>query len=135
MPKAVTAFGYSKVTNRPDHLISHYEFDGIPLVVAEGSWCMADGFDFSMAYTVNFERATAICDSSAQSPLVLCQNGERKSVDIEPLMGYDYEIEYFLNCVAQGKKPERVTLRDAVNSVRIVEAEVKSLELGEKITL
>ena len=42
-------------------------------------------------------------------------------------MGYDLEIDYFLNCIATGTKPQTVTLQDAVNSVRIVEAEIESL--------
>ena len=65
MPKAVTSFGYSKITNEPDHLITHYQYDDVPMVIAEGSWAMADGYVFNMGFTVNFENATAVYDSVA----------------------------------------------------------------------
>ncbi len=55
MPRAVTSVGYAKITNQPDHLVTHYHYADFPLVMAEGSWCMHDGFPFSMGFTVNFE--------------------------------------------------------------------------------
>ena len=50
--KAVTTNGYSHVTSEPDHLVTQYHYDDIPLVMAEGCWAMTDGFPFSMHFTV-----------------------------------------------------------------------------------
>jgi predicted dehydrogenase len=127
-PKSVMCHGYSKITDQPDHVVTHYQYDDIPLVVAEGGWAMSEGFPFQMAFTVNFEKATAVYDSAAAVPLMLYRPGdEPEPVPCDPRMGYEIEIEYFLNCIATGEKPSVVTLQEAAASLKIVEAEVLSL--------
>ena len=135
MPKAVTSFGYSKVTNQPDHILTHYHYEDVPMVTAEGSWAMADGFIFNMGFTVNFENATAVFDSSKEQPLTLFQNGEAETVEVDSKMGYDFELEYFIKCIESGEPPTVVTIRDAVNTVKIVEAEVASVNQGQTVKL
>lgn len=136
MPKAVTSFGYSKITSEPDHLITHYQYDDVPMVIAEGSWAMSDGYIFNMGFTVNFERATAVYDSSAADALVLYEAGkERAVVPVQDIMGYDLEIEYLIKCIEEGKKPAVVTVADACNTLRIIEAEVESVRSGKTVSL
>lgn len=135
MPKSVTSFGYSKITSEIDHLLTRYEYDQIPLVIAEGCWAMADGYGFNMKYHVNFENASASFDLSRPSPLMLCQDGKNQPVELEPGMGYDREIDYFLHCVSTGRKPEIVTVADAAQSIRIAEAEKESILTGRPVVL
>lgn len=130
LPKAVYSRGYAKETTHIDHVITHYIYDDIPLVVAEGSWCFQLGAPFQMQYSVNFENATAVFDLAAESVLTLIQDGETTSVDLEEGMGYDHEIAYFLDCIAKGENPTIVDPESAVTSVRIVEAEVESIRTG-----
>ena len=54
-PRGLFSRGYSKTSGEIDHLITQFVYDGDPLVVAEGGWCLADGWPFAMRYTVNFE--------------------------------------------------------------------------------
>jgi len=134
MPKAVTSFGYCNITSEPDHIISHYQYDDVPLVIAEGSWAMTDGYVFNMGFTVNFENATAVYDSASSAPLKLFENGvDAKDVSVADVMGYDLEIEYMLSCIEEGKRPSTVTVQDALNTLRIVEAEVASLCAGKTV--
>jgi predicted dehydrogenase len=136
MPQAVTSFGYSKITSEPDHLVTHYQYADIPLVMAEGSWAMADGYTFNMGYTVNFERATAVYDSSHKPLLMLYEPGKAPAeVPVENIMGYDLEIGYLLDCIQQGLQPTRVTVQDAWNTLRIIEAEVASVRSGQTVTI
>lgn len=135
MPKSVTSFGYSSKTTAVDHISTHYEVNGVPLVRAEGSWAMADGFGFRMSYTVNFENATAVFDSGGHGPLRLSQDGETTTVELEEGMGYDHEIAYFIDCVAKNRQPQTVTLRDGAEAVRLVEAEVESVRSGAAVSL
>jgi len=136
MPKAVQSFGYRKVTSEIDHVVTHYLYDDVPLVVAEGAWAMADGFGFKMQYTVNFERATAAFDFPATNPLMLYEPGKAPQVvTLEPQMGYDYEIAYFLDCIQQNRRPEKVTLEDGWNCLKIVEAESQSAKTGKAVML
>jgi predicted dehydrogenase len=135
LPKAVFSRGYSKETSHIDHVVTHYLYDAIPLVVAEGSWAMQAGFGFSMQFTVNFEQATAVFDLAADSVLTLIQDGEKSSVDLPEGMGYDHEIRYFLDCIAKGEAPSVIDPGSAVTSVRIVEAEVESIRTGQPVRL
>lgn len=135
MPRSVQSFGYSSVTSGVDHITTRYEVDGAPLVTAEGSWAMADGFAFRMQFMVNFENATASFDSSASDALVLSQGGQSTPVEMEEGMGYDHEIAYFLDCVKNNRKPQTVTMRDAAQAVRLVEAEVESVGNGRAVSL
>lgn len=134
-PKAVRSGGYSKVTSGVDHLFTQYVFDDVPLVTAEGGWAMQKGYPFTMHYTVNFERATMVFDLNAADPLVVYQDGQATPISIEKVMGYSIEIEYFMKCVAAKQQPTTVTLRDAAEAVRIVEAEVQSVRSGQSVTL
>jgi predicted dehydrogenase len=134
-PKAVRSAGYSKVTGGVDHIHTQYLFDDIPLVMAEGGWCMSAGFPFQMRYHVNFERATAVFDAGASPQLSLHRDGKSEEVALGNEMGYHEEIAYFLKCVSEGRRPETVTLRDAAEAVRIVEAEVQSVKSGQAVML
>jgi len=135
-PKAVISRGYSHVTDAIDHIVTQYVYDDVPLVLAEGSWAMAPGFGFSMQYTVNFERGTAIFDLSQNPPLRLVRDGKSEPVsDLPPGMGYEYEIGYLLDCIQQHRRPQIVTLHDAARTIRIVEAEVKSVQTARAVSL
>jgi predicted dehydrogenase len=64
MPRAVRSLGYSKISGEIDHISTQYLYDDVPLVHAEGCWCLANTYGFTMQYTANFEKATADFDLS-----------------------------------------------------------------------
>jgi predicted dehydrogenase len=135
MPRTVRSVGYSKTSGEIDHLSTQYLYDNIPLVHAEGGWCLADGYGFTMQYTVNFENATADFDLAREQPLKLTTSGKTEPVDCGPGYGYAAELRYFLDCIRKGEKPTVVTADDGVRSVRIVEAEVQSARSGKETPL
>jgi len=134
-PNAVSSHGYTKATGEPDHVVTQYQYDDIPLVVAEGGWAMAPGFGFAMQYTVNFENATASFDINASPTLTLSREGQREPIELENTQGYLPEIEYMLDCVAANKPPKTVTIASAAEAVRICEAEKQSIVNGRPVTL
>src|SRR4051812_14518813 len=106
-PAAVSSRGYTKTSGGGDHGLSQdlYEGDGaVPLVTAEGTWAMAAPYEFRMQYTVNFAQATAVYDLLSPTPLVLYRNGAKETVALDGRMGYDLEIDYFLNCINKGER-------------------------------
>ncbi|MEM7624153.1 MAG: Gfo/Idh/MocA family oxidoreductase [Planctomycetota bacterium] len=135
-PQRVVTNGYAKTTGQPDHVLTTYQFpaDTVGLtddafVCAEGGWVMAEGFGFSMRYTVNFENATADFDlARGDKPLLLHQAGQTVEIELPGGMGYDRELEYFVDCVRRGEQAYRVTLRDAALSVQLIETELKALQ-------
>jgi predicted dehydrogenase len=134
-PRAVVSRGYSTITSAIDHVVTQYVYDETPLVMAEGSWCMASGYGFSMQYIVNFECASAIYDFASSAALKLVRDGKVEPVQIPPGMGYEHEIGYFLDCIKQNRKPQVVTLEDAALSVAIVEAEGRSIASGQPVPI
>ncbi len=136
MPEAVFSRGYSKTTTGVDHVITQYMYKPkarkpAPIISAEGTWAHEQGYEFRMEYSVNFEKATAVYDMRAAENLVLYEGGKRSAIALDSRMGYDIEIEYFLECIKQGKRPTTITLKDAARSIRIVEAEGKSVKSGK----
>ncbi|MDD5707188.1 MAG: Gfo/Idh/MocA family oxidoreductase [Kiritimatiellae bacterium] len=134
MPRAVFSSGYRRHTSEVDHVMTRYDFgpDG-PMVTAEGGWAMAPGFGFTMQFTVNFDQATAIFDLAAKPALSLCRDGQREPVAMPDGMGYEHEIAYLLDCIARKTPPSTVTIADGARSVRIVEAEAKSVASGRPV--
>lgn len=135
MPKSVSSVGYSNKTNAIDHIATRYDVSGGALVRAEGSWAMADGHPFCMQYLANFEHATAEFDSNAEHALTLAQRGETKPITLGEGMGYDHEIAYFIDCVRRNERPTIVTMQDAADAVRLIEAEVASVDSGSTVAL
>ncbi|MDB5305313.1 MAG: afr 7, partial [Phycisphaerales bacterium] len=129
-PQGVYSRGYSKTTGEIDHVQTQYLYDSGALVSAEGSWCMADGWPFSMRYSVNFERASAEFDSSRADTLIVYGDNKSEVITTDKHDGYAGEMSYFIECVKTGQKPHRVTADDAVAGLQIIEAERKSIETG-----
>ncbi len=135
-PEAVRSFGLTRVTGCVDHVVTHYLYgDNGPMVTAEGGWGMAAGFPFQMNYCVNFERATAEYRMLRDVPLVVYKDGKAVETPLEDATGYVNELAYMVQCIESGEAPSVVTAADAAASIRVVEAEARSVETGEAVTL
>jgi predicted dehydrogenase len=135
-PRAVYSTGYTKFSGAIDHVVTQYHFDSGPAVHAEGSWAMAPGFGFNMAYTVNFENATADYDfARGKEALVLASEGKREVIGCKEPDGYVQELTHLVNCIRNKKTPAVVTIDDAVTSVEICEAEEMSIQTGSIVPL
>ena len=44
-------------------------------------------------------------------------------------------LDYFINCVNTGQKPTVVTLESAANSLKVVEAEIRSVQTGKPVKI
>jgi predicted dehydrogenase len=118
------------------HLTTHYTFAHGPAhVTAEGAWDLAPAAGFRMKYLVNFERATADWDLSRTPPLIVHDANGSQAIELSSLTAYDIEIRDFVNAIAQGRSDLRATLDDAVQVMKLIEAERRSLETGEIVRL
>lgn len=137
MPQAVFSRGYTHTSGKTDHLVTHYVYKEIPLVVAEGGWAMAEGFGFNMSFTINFDHATLDFDFSrpTERQLLLSSGGKAEPVQIPSTDGWFEEIRYFIECVTAGRTPTIVTIDDAVRSLRVVDAETESISTGTLVQL
>lgn len=117
------------------HVTTLYRFaKGPEHVVAEGGWNHTSGFPFFMGFTVVFERATAEFALGRTPLLTLAQDGKSEAVELEAHTGYDGEVRHLLSVLAGRTKP-RATIAEAVELVRMLEAEQKSLTSGRPVAL
>ena len=131
-PKSVFSQGLSRFSGAVDHVVTQYQVDGGAAVSAEGSWLMSEGFGFNMAYTVNFERATADFDSGrGADALKIFEDGKGARVETVPEGdGYTGELTHFIESILAGKAPTIVTPADGAGAVAICEAEERSVQSG-----
>ncbi len=136
-PQRVFATGHTSVSGAIDHVLAQYDVTGGAVVHAEGSWAMTRGFGFNMAYTVNFERATADYDlARGKEALKLFESGQEPRVVVcDSADGYVGEWRHFLESIQAGKPPSVVTAADGVSALEICEAEERSIASGQPVTL
>ena len=138
-PRSVFSSGYQKFSGAIDHVVTQYDVVGGAIVHAEGSWAMTPGFGFNMSYTVNFERATADYDlARGKEALKLSEAGQPPrvvAVPTDPCDGYVGELRHFVESIRNGKAPEVVTAQDGLASVEICEAEERSVNTRQMVTL
>jgi predicted dehydrogenase len=136
-PRSVYSRGTSVFTGDVDYLVTHYEVEGGAVVTAEGGWIMSDGFGFNMAYTVNFESATADYDFARGSEaLKLFEKGRPpRTIDLGPGDGYLGELRHMIDAIRSGHPPTLVTASDGAGAVEICEAEGESIRTGLPVVL
>ena len=119
-----------------DHVTTAYGFaDGPRHVVAEGGWNHAPAFPFFMGYTVAFERAT-LDFALGRTPLMRsAHEDEVREVELAPGDGYEGEIRHALALASGRETKPRATMDEAVELLRMLEAERSSLERGAPVAL
>ncbi len=136
-PSHVYAQGHTKVSGEIDHVLAQYTVECGAAVSAEGSWAMAKGFGFNMAYTVNFENATVDYDSArGDEALKLFEpDKEPQVLKLDEGDGYTGQIAHLVESIQSGKAPTIVTAQDGLTSVELCEAAAQSIDSGKRVAL
>ena len=124
MPKAVSGM-YKKMENNNDHITSNLVYDGFTVTVTSG-W-FSYKYPFKAEFTAIFENGAVELANG-----VLTKNGETidlekgetsddTGINLSGADGYADEIAYFIDCIINNKKPEKVTPESSQNSVKLVE--------------
>ena len=133
-PAAVFSSGVLGASGAINHVITQYDYPGGPAVCAEGSWLLNQGFN--MSYMLFCERATIDFDMArGTDALIVTETGKApRIVDAGGGDGYSKEIDYVLDCVANGQSPTVVSALDGVSALEICEAEEQSIRSGGPVT-
>ena len=132
-PQAVFSVGNGGKSTKDgiDHVITNYLFKNPKLVVvAEGGWNADSSYPFTMRYTVVFDKATADFDAAREGKVLILHRAGAKEgevVKVGAKNGWELEIDYFLQCIEEKKKPKLITVQDARDSIALVHAEAKSI--------
>jgi predicted dehydrogenase len=134
-PRAVSALGVIGAVSSGgvDHIVAQYRYPGVKQVTAEGGWAMAPGFGFEMKFFILCERATVSFGVKEPGLTVYPAKGESFKPAVAAGDGYSREIDYFLDCIIEDRKPAVVTGLEALKSLKLALAEVKSIKAGGKL--
>lgn len=131
-PKAVTSHAAGFAKGRLDHIVTSYDYGPGKLIIAEGAWEYAPGFGFEMPFTIAMEKATLVC-SPDQNLMLHPMKGKSKPIKVPEGDGYEHELRHFVECIAKGKASDVVSPESALESLKLVEMEVKSARTGKTV--
>jgi len=153
-PKAVSAGGVKTKRGALDSVFTMTS--GHPngaVGMAEGCLDMAAEFPFTMGLKINLEGGSLEINSRLSPSVVVApkdggvENPEvpqpevpaaasaGSAGNIEALGGYFVEVQYFVDCLDSGKRPDLVTPEEAKFAVEICLAATKSADTGKPVSL
>lgn len=136
LPKEVFSVGMSKTSGAIDHIVTSYMYTKNMQVTAEGGWAFPKTFGFEMSFRAIFEKGTVEYSSSKKPGMLMhMSTGRKMELKVDATDGYQREIDYFLKCIKNDKKPEIVTPRDASDAVKVVMAEIESVRRGKAVSI
>ncbi len=131
MPDRIEAVGHGLPGEGIGQVHAHYRYTNGPVVALDGGWFHPSGFPFRMAFRMVFERAAIEYTTQTDGKLrVYTEDGQTHLPDILPGDGYTREWEYFLRCVAEGRKPELATADSAAKALELVDREREAILRG-----
>jgi predicted dehydrogenase len=135
MPDSVHSSGVKNSRGNLVHIVTQYNYENI-LVTAEGGWTMMPSFGFQMSFNIAMEKATLVYDLTRNPTLRLCPLGEDAlTPQFQEGDGWLLEVEHFAKAIRGEKVEPIITLAQSRNSVRIVQAEKKSIMQNEVVRI
>jgi predicted dehydrogenase len=133
-PAAVSATGYEDMARGIDLILASFHYPGMGTVAISGGWHHPKAYPFSMEFTVVADGGT-LDYSSEGRPLALYRaDGEKQAVDASDADWFTEELRYFVDCAANGRKPELCPPEESALAVKLARLMVTSREKnGEKI--
>lgn len=136
MPTAVCSAGVQGDEGGLAHIATRYEFDDDKLVTAEGGWAMMPSYGFLMRFHVIMERATLDFDFRQKPTFRVCPaGGEAFSPECGSEDGYARQVAHFARRVRGDAVAPVITAEQAMDSLRIVQAECESVRRGARVCL
>jgi len=134
-PKSVYAQGYQS-KGKPGRVQALWDYGKDRAVYLEGGEDYPNGFGFNMGFTAMFEKAAVVWDMVTGRPLtVFPVGGGSETPQLPQTDGYLAEIEYFLSCIENGRKPTECTPQESRDAVAVALAELKSLQTGKPVAI
>jgi predicted dehydrogenase len=125
-PEAVSAVGHEDMPRGIDWILGQFHYPDVGAVAITGGWHHPKAYPFSMEYTVVADGGT-LDFSSAGRPLTLFgADGEARVLDEPESDWYRAEIEYFVQCVSEGRQPAFCPPQESATAVKLARLMVES---------
>ena len=139
--KEVYANGSKDENESWDFINSSIKFKNGISASAQGIFGITDNYPFTANMKVIGDKATAEYSLSAgvnldsdgkqSNSLILYRKGKEPIIEnIKSKDAYELELEYFIDCVKNNKKPEIVSLDSIKRTIKTINYLIKSLESG-----
>lgn len=126
-PDSLISFGVLGASGGVDDSISNYIYDNGPIVTSECSW-LRKQFQFSAAAV--FENGTLEYGGGA---LTLHQTDKPTvTIELKDNRPYGAEVDYLAECVLKDVPPVRALPESTMLTIRLIEAELRSVAGGGK---
>jgi predicted dehydrogenase len=135
MPHTVYAQGVPGATGGINHIVATYGYPDGRYAVIEGGWAFAAPRPFEMGIAVHGERGTLEWNSLRGDDVQYYSGG--KEVQALPCRGdaYERELDYFIECVRNGRPVERCSPASTRNSISLAWLERRSVELNRQLNV
>lgn len=134
VPEAVSATGYVDAPQGIDFILAQFHYPNIGPVIVTGGWHHRKAYPFSMEYTVQGDGGTVEFNSAVRPPTLYSQDGKEAAIVASQEDGYQAELEYFLDCVRKGSKPEKCPPSESAAAVKLTRLMLESrARNGEKL--
>ncbi len=128
MPKAVSTVARTVIEGSGyDTVSTNYLYEDSFACCAVNDWVIS-GLGFDMVFRVNFEQGTIFLDSKGLR--VIKKDNTAIEVEYDHDSAYYREIKYYANCILNGTKNTINPPEDSMDTIKLVEAETKSADLG-----
>ena len=127
-PKSISAV-YQEMKDFSNYVSTNMVYDGFT-VETVGGWYNAK-IPFHAEYTAIFEngyvesRGGKVVKNGAEVSLEKTEVSENTGINLSGADGYSDEIMYFMDCIKNGREPERVSTVSSLKSVELVEEILK----------
>ena len=123
-PKSISAV-YQEMKDNSNYVATNMIYDGFN-VETVGGWYNA-AIPFHAEYTAIFEngcvesRGGKVTKNGEEVSLDVTETSEDTGINLSGADGYSDEIRYFMDCIKNNRKPERVLPESSLKSVELVE--------------
>jgi predicted dehydrogenase len=126
-PESVSAWGYEDMPRGIDWISAQFHYPNIGAVLVTGGWHHPKAYPFSMEFTIVADAGTLEYDSKTSKPLTMfTAEGEEKAFEQSEIDIFQAEMEYFLDCAANNKRPEMCPPEESAKAVGLTQLMVES---------
>ena len=134
VPEAIASTGYEDMPGGIDTISSEFHYPEIGHVTIMGGWFHRGEYPFSMEFTVMGDRGVVEYSSAGRPVTVYWSDGRKEPLSPEEKDGYQAEIEYFLECCHQGRRPEECLPEESSLAVKLTRLMVDARDKkGERV--
>jgi len=131
-PRSLRSTGIVDGQGRVAYISTVYDFGSGPAVSSSGGFVSSGSFPFEASAVFNLEGAVVKIGAEVT---VFPDQGEAYALEVAPGDGYYWELKDFVTCVEEGRPSRVVTPEDAVASIELCRAELRSVLEKREILL